>query len=55
MSGSCCGGLAKSAPVKAGMTVAPEAGAMKPPVARSHNSECCNDKPAKSDKNGCGC
>ena len=55
MSGSCCGGLTKSEPVKAGTTVAPEAVAVKSPVARSDNSECCNEKSAKSEKQGCGC
>jgi hypothetical protein len=57
MSGSCCGGSAKSELAKVTMRPeqrAPEAVAEQP-AANSHKSECCNDKPAKSEKHGCGC
>ena len=29
--------------------------AAEQPAAKSNKSECCNDKPAKSEKHGCGC
>jgi hypothetical protein len=29
--------------------------AAKQPAANSEKSECCNDKPAKSEKSGCCC
>jgi hypothetical protein len=29
--------------------------AAQQPAAKSDKSECCNDKPAKSEKHGCGC
>jgi hypothetical protein len=54
MSDSCCGGSAKSAPSKVTTTAAPQAVAEQP-AAKSHQSECCNDKPEKSEKHGCGC
>lgn len=57
MSGSCCGGSPKSEPGKIAMTTAPQAtkAAAEQPAANSPKSECCNDKPAKSEKRGCGC
>jgi hypothetical protein len=57
MSGSCCGGSAKSEPTKVAMTPASQAteAAAKQPAANSEKSECCNDKPAKSEKSGCYC
>ena len=57
MSGSCCGGSRKSEPAKVAMTPAPQAteAAAEQPAENSHKSECCNDKPAKSEKHGCGC
>ena len=57
MSGSCCDGSTKSEPAKVAMTTAQEAieVAAGQPVAKSNKSECCNDKPAKSEKHGCGC
>jgi hypothetical protein len=57
MSGSCCGGSPKSAPTKVAMTAAPQAieAASEQPAENSHKGECCNDKPAKSEKHGCGC
>ena len=57
MSGSCCVGSPKSEPAKVAMTAAPQAAelAAEKPAAKSNKSECCNDKPAKSEKRGCGC
>ena len=56
MSGSCCGGSSKSEPNKVSATVAPPAVQVtaEKQAANSQKSECCNDKPAKSEKNGCG-
>ncbi len=56
MSGSCCGGSAKSER-KVAMTAAAQAtaAAAEQSAAKSDKSECCNDKPAKSEKHGCGC
>ena len=57
MSGSCCGGSAKSEPNKVAMTSAVQAteSAVERPAANSKTSECCGDKPAKNEKQGCGC
>ena len=57
MSGSCCGGSTKSEPAKVAMTTAQKATEMvaDQPAVKSNKSECCNDKPAKSEKHGCGC
>ena len=57
MSGSCCGGSAKSEPAKVATTPAPQAteAAAQEPAANSQKSECCNDKPTKSEKSGCCC
>ena len=57
MSGSCCGGSAKSESSKVATTPAPLAteAATQQPAANSEKSECCNDKPAKSEKSGCYC
>ena len=57
MSSSCCGGSSKSEPNKVAMTSAPQTteAATKQPAANSEKSECCNDKPAKNEKHGCGC
>jgi len=57
MSGSCCGGSPKSEPTKIAMTAAPQATAAvaEQPTAKSDKSECCNDKPTKNEKHGCGC
>ncbi len=57
MSGSCCGGSPKSELTKVAMTAAPQTteAANEQPAAKSNKSECCNDKPAKSEKHGCGC
>jgi len=57
MSGSCCGGSAKSESSKVATTPAPLAteAATQQPAANSEKSECCNDKPAKSEKSGCCC
>jgi hypothetical protein len=57
MSVSCCGGSPKSEPTKVAMTAAPKTteAATEQPAAKSDKSECCNDKPAKSEKHGCGC
>ena len=56
MSGSCCSGSSKSEAAKVAMT-APQTteGAAEQPAEKSRKSECCNDKPAKSEKHGCGC
>jgi hypothetical protein len=57
MSGSYCGGSAKSEPSKVATTSASQAteAAAQQPSANSEKSECCNDKPAKSEKSGCYC
>jgi hypothetical protein len=57
MFGSCCGDSSKPEPAKVGMTAAPQATevAAEQPAAKSDKSECCEDKPAKSEKRGCGC
>jgi len=57
MSGSCCGGSPKSEPNKVAMTTTAQATAVaaEQPAANPNKSECCNDKPAKSEKHGCGC
>jgi hypothetical protein len=57
MPGSCCGGSPKSEPAKVAMSAAPQVteAAAEQPTAKSQKSECCNDKPAKSEKHGCGC
>ena len=55
MSGSCCGGTAKSEPAK--VVIAPELKTTEVDTAQqAAKSECCNDKSlAKSEKHGCGC
>jgi len=57
MSGSCCGGSPKSESAKVAATAAPQAieATAEQPAATSNKSECCNDKPTKSEKHGCGC
>ncbi len=57
MSGSCCGGSAKSEPTKVATAPTPQsvAATVGKPAANSEKSECCNDKPAKSEKSGCCC
>ena len=57
MSSSCCGGSPKSEPANVLMTAVQQAtaAAAEQPTAKSDKSECCNDKPAKSEKHGCGC
>jgi hypothetical protein len=57
MSGSCCGGATKAEPAKVAMTAAAQAtaAAEEQPAVKSDKSECCNDKPAKSEKHGYGC
>ena len=55
MSGSCCGGSAKSEPAKVVLTGAPQAANAEQPTAKSDKGECCNDKSAKSEKQSCGC
>jgi len=57
MSGSCCGGSSKAEAVKVAMTAAPQTteAAAEQPAEQSRKSECCNDKPANSEKRGCGC
>jgi hypothetical protein len=57
MSGSCCGGSAKSEPTKVAMTSAVQAteATAKQPPENSKKSERCGDKPAKNEKQGCGC
>jgi hypothetical protein len=57
MSGSCCGGSAKSEPNKVAMTIAPkeaEAAVLQPP-ANLEKSKCCKDTPEKNEKHSCGC
>ena len=57
MSSSCCGGSPKSEPANVAMPAVPQAtaAAAEQPTAKSDKSECCNDKPATSEKHGCGC
>ena len=55
MSSSCCGGSPKSEPANAAMTAVPQAAAAEQPTAKSDKSDCCKDKPAKSEKHSCGC
>ena len=57
MSSSCCGGSAKSEPTKVAVSAIAQAtaAAAEQPAAKSDKSECCNDKPAKSEKHGCAC
>ena len=57
MSGSCCGGSPNSEPTKIAVTSAPQAteAATEQQAAKFNKSECCNDKPAKSEKHSCGC
>ena len=57
MSSSCCGGPPKSETAKIPMTAGqqtPEVATEKT-VVKSNKSECCNDKPTKNEKHGCGC
>lgn len=57
MPGSCCGDPAKSEATKVAIAAAPQTteGAAEQTTGKSSKSECCNDKPAKSEKRGCGC
>jgi hypothetical protein len=57
MSSSCCGGASKAEPTKVAVATVAQAtaAAAEQPTAKSDKSECCNDKPAKSEKHGCGC
>jgi hypothetical protein len=57
MSGSCCGGSAKSEQTKVATTPAPQAleAVAQQPIANSQKTECCNGKPEKNEKDGCGC
>ena len=57
MLGQCCGESSRSEPDKVAMATAPQVTeAAEQPVANSQKSECCcKDKPAKSEKRGCGC
>jgi len=57
MSGSCCGGSSKSDSAKVEMSAALQAreAAAERPAASSRKSECCEDKPIKDEKRGCGC
>ena len=53
MSGSCCGS-AKAERTKVEMAAASQpAGGQQ--GANAQKSECCGDKPAKTEKRGCGC
>jgi hypothetical protein len=59
MSSSCCCDCSpKSEPAEIAITsAAPQAteAAAQQLIAKSEKSECCNDKPAKSEKHSCGC
>jgi len=57
MSSSCCGGASKAEPTKVAASAVAQAtaAAAEKPAAKSDKSECCNDKPAKSEKHGCAC
>lgn len=57
MSSSCCCDCSpKSEPAETAITSAEatEAAAQQL-IAKSEKSECCNDKPAKSEKHSCSC
>ena len=57
MSSSCCGGSAKSETTKAAASNVPKTAdaATKPSAVNSPKSECCQDSPAKGEKQGCCC
>ena len=57
MSGSCCGGSAKPEQTEVATTPAPQAleAVAQQPTANSQKTECCNGKPEKNEKDGCGC
>jgi hypothetical protein len=57
MSGQCCGNSSKSEPAKDVVAAAPQVTepSAEQSTANSRKSECCNDKPEKSEKRGCGC
>ena len=57
MSGSCCGGSTKSELTNVALPTVQQATETlaEQPAAKSSKGECCNDKPAKSEKRGCGC
>ena len=57
MSGSCCGSSTKSEPANVALPAAQQAteAVVEQPPAKSSKGECCNDKPASSEKRGCGC
>jgi len=56
MSDSCCGGASKAEPTKVAMKSAPQIEATtEQAAAKSNKSDCCNDNPAKSEKQSCGC
>jgi len=55
MSG-CCGGSSKSEPVKVAVIATPLTDApAEQPAEKSSKNECCDNKPAKNEKHGCGC
>jgi len=57
MSSSYCGGASKAESTEVAVSAVPQAtaAAAEQPAVKSDKSECCNDKPAKSEKHGCGC
>jgi hypothetical protein len=56
-SSCCCDRSPKSEPAETAITTAAQAteAAAQQLIAKSEKSECCNDKPAKSEKHSCGC
>ena len=57
MSGTCCGGSRKTERTKVEMATASQASqtTSDQPTENVQKNECCSDKPAKSERRGCGC
>jgi hypothetical protein len=55
MSGSCCGDSSKSGYAKVAMTATQHTTETAAEQPAANKSECCEDKPAKSEKRACGC
>ena len=55
MSGSCCGSSSKCEPAKDEKVAAPQPTEVVSEQPAAKSSECCNDKPAKHEKQECAC
>jgi hypothetical protein len=55
MSGSCCGSSSKCEPAKDAKVAAPQPTEVVTEQPAAKSSECCNDKPAKHEKQECAC